>query len=107
MPDLQQDLDPLRNCAGLVFGFVFRDGKARQVTDQTLAESLEGGYDWIWLHLALSDHRARRFLEHYADCPDQARQLVTAGEERVQIHLDPNGGHGVLPDLQKDFDDEW
>jgi zinc transporter len=107
MPDLPQNSSPLGHCAGLIFGFVFREGRGLEVRDETLAAAIEPGYDWVWLHLALSDHRARRFLEHYADCPDEARKMVTGGEERMQIHLTAGGGHGVLPDLEKDFDDEW
>jgi len=109
MSDLQQNqhTHPFANCAGLVFGFVFRDGKSVRVDDASLHGQLAQGYDWAWLHLGLSDHRARRFLETLSGCPEAARHLVTGGEDRLQIHLDASGAHGVLPDMQKDFDDEW
>ena len=43
----------LERCAGLVFGFLFRDGRASRLHDEVLAAGLAQGYDWFWLHLAL------------------------------------------------------
>ena len=95
----------LSRCAGLVFGFLFHAGRTVPAHEDTLAEALEQDHDWVWLNLSLSDHRARRFLESLPACPDEARSLLTGSETRIQIHLTPDGAHGVLPGLQKDFND--
>ncbi len=60
----------------------------------------------IWLHMGLSDHRARRFLENAAMVPAEARAFLQGGEDRIQIHLTPTGAYGVLPDLEQDFSDQ-
>jgi zinc transporter len=96
----------LERCAGLVFGFLFRDGRASRLHDEMLAAGLAQGYDWFWLHLSLADHRARRFLESFDDMVPDARELLLGTEDRIQIHLTPGGGWGILPDLERDFDDE-
>ena len=96
----------LERCAGLVFGFLFRDGRASRLHDEVLAAGLAQGYDWFWLHLSLADHRARRFLESFAEMAPDARELLLGTEDRIQIHLTPGGGWGMLPDLERDFDDE-
>jgi zinc transporter len=96
----------LERCAGLVFGFAFTGGRARPITEPTLEAALAGGGDWVWLHLALSDHHARRFLESFASLSAGARELLLGTEERIQLHLTPGGGWGVLPDIERDFADE-
>lgn len=93
----------LRNCAGLVFGFVFRGGQGQLVRDETLRAALDGG---VWLHLGLSDHRARRFLNDFPDLPETGRALLLGGETRIQILLAQDHAAGVLPDIEKDFDDQ-
>lgn len=97
---------PLDRCAGLVFGFHFHDGQARPVSDATLGAALEAGHDWLWLHLALSDHRARRFLETMPFIPGDARTLMLSAEDRIQLHLTESGAWGFLPDIERDFADE-
>jgi len=96
----------LERCAGLVFGFVFRDAKAIRVRDETLGGQLAQGYGWLWLHLALSDHRARRFVESFDDIPAEARTLILSQEDRIQLHLTASGAWGILPDIERDFSDE-
>ena len=99
----------LERCAGLVFGYLFHGGGATRVNDQTLSGHLEHGtdhqYDWVWLHLALADHRARRFLESFGEMPQPARALMLASEDRIQLHLTPTGAYGLLPDIERDFAD--
>lgn len=97
---------PLDRCAGLVFGFHFHDGQARPVSDATLGAALEAGHDWLWLHLALSDHRARRFLETMPGIADDARALMLSAEDRIQLHLTEGGAFGILPDIERDFVDQ-
>ena len=102
MADSTSDLS---RCAGLVFGFLFHGGQARNVSDESLAAHLGHGHDWIWLHLALADHRARRFLENFAALPADARELMLTPEDRIQLHLTPTGAYGLLPDIERDFAD--
>jgi zinc transporter len=96
----------LERCAGLVFGFVFRGAEAVRVRDETLAGQLANGYGWLWLHLALSDHRARRFVEGFDDIPADARALILSQEDRIQLHLTASGAWGILPDIERDFSDQ-
>jgi zinc transporter len=96
----------LQNCAGLAFGFVFQGGRGRLVHDDTLHDALGLGADWIWLHLGLSDHRARRFLNDFPELPEIGRALLLGGESRIQIALAADHAAGVLPDLEKDFEDQ-
>ena len=99
-------MENLRNWAGLVFGFVFRDGQGQLVRDETLRAALDGGADWVWLLLGRSDHRARRFLNDFPDLPEAGRALLLGCETRIQILLAQDHAAGVLPDIEKDFDDQ-
>ena len=96
---------PLERCAGLVFGYLFHGGAGTRVNDETLSHHLGHAHDWTWLHLALADHRARRFLESFAEMPKGARDLMLTQEDRVQLHLTPAGAYGLLPDIERDFAD--
>lgn len=96
----------LARCAGLIFGFLFRDGEVVRLKEETLASHLDEAHDWCWLHLALADHRARRFLETFAPISAEARELILSQEDRVQLHLTTAGAYGLLPDIERDFDDE-
>ena len=96
----------LDRCAGLVFGFLFHDGKGLRVNDATLARHLEHPHDWVWLHLSLADRRAHRFIEQFEAMEPRARALMRAPEDRVQFHLTPHGAWGVLPDIERDFGDQ-
>ena len=85
---------PLERCAGLVFGYLFHGGAGKRVNDDTLSHHLGHAHDWTWLHLALADHRARRFLESFGEMPKAARELMLTPEDRVQLHLTPTGPMG-------------
>lgn len=91
-------------CAGLVFGFVFRGNGVIPVNEHTLPKVMALGADWCWLHLALADHRTRRFLDTLP-IPDVAHEVLLLAEDRVQIHLTPDGAWGLLPDIERDFAD--
>jgi zinc transporter len=75
------------------------------VGDETLGHACEAPHDWLWLHLALSDHRARRFIETMEAAPPDARALLLSGEDRIQLHLTDTGAYGILPDIERDFAD--
>src|SRR6185312_5319580 len=104
-PRVSSPISSLGRCAGLVFGYLFHGADKTRVSDETLAQHLGHGHDWTWLHLALADHRARRFLESFGEMPAAARALVLASEDRIQLHLTPSGAYGLLPDIERDFAD--
>jgi zinc transporter len=96
----------LKKNPGLLWGLAVRDGKARRIIDDTAADTLAEPYDWVWMHFALSDHRARRFLETFEAAPEAARALLLSDEARAQIHLTATCAYGVMPDIEKDFHGE-
>ena len=87
---------------GLAFGFIFRGGKGHLVHDEILHDALEEDADWVWLHLGLSDYRARRFLNDFPELPEHGRALLLGGESRIEIAPAPDHAAGVLPDLEID-----
>lgn len=93
----------LANCSGHVFAFTFRDGAGSRIADDAFAQALAQPHDWVWLHLGLSDHRARRFLENWPEPDGDARALLLGNEDRIQFHLPPGAAFGVLPDIEQDF----
>lgn len=93
----------LASCNGQVFAFLFRDGVGARIPDGEFAPALARPHDWVWLHLGLSDHRARRFLENWPDLGDEARALLLGNEDRIQLLLPPGAAFGVLPDIAQDF----
>jgi zinc transporter len=95
----------LDRCAGLVFGFHVHGQTAHPVGDESLGHACAAPHDWLWLHLALSDHRARRFIETLEAAPPEARILLLSGEDRIQLHLTDTGAFGILPDIERDFAD--
>ena len=97
----------LERCSGLVFGFLFREGRRTvRVHDETLAQGLADGHDWAWLRLSLAAHRARRFQDSFDALPPDARALLLGTEDRIQLHLPPDGAWGILPDIERDFADQ-
>lgn len=99
-------MSSLSACTGHVFALVFRHGHAARLTPDGLADALALPHDWAWLHLGLSDHRARRFLESWPPLDASARALMLGAEDRVQLHLTGATAQGVLPDFDQDFADE-
>jgi zinc transporter len=101
-----RDANPvLDRCAGLVFGFHVHGAAAHPVGDESLGRACEAPHDWLWLHLALSDHRARRFIETLDAASPDARALLLSGEDRIQLYLTDTGAYGILPDIERDFAD--
>jgi zinc transporter len=92
------------NCTGQVFALVFRDGVAARVADRDWPQAPL--HDWAWLHMGLSDHRARRFLEGFESLSPEARALLLGAEDRIQLHLAGGTAFGVLPDIAQDFAEE-
>jgi len=96
----------LKKSIGLLWGLTFRDGRASRMTDDTYDEQIAAPHDWAWAHFALSDHRARRFLQLYEAAPAAARALLLSTETRPQIHLSAGCAYGILPDIERGFEGE-
>jgi zinc transporter len=96
----------LKTTPGLLWGFTVRAGEASRLVNESAPDQLAQPHDWAWMHFALSDHRARRFLETADAVPPDARALILSNETRLQIHLAPHCAHGILPDIEKDFEGE-
>ncbi|HWA92538.1 MAG TPA: CorA family divalent cation transporter [Rhizomicrobium sp.] len=94
----------LTKSPGLLWGLAVRGGAATRMIDDTASAILEAPHDWCWMHFALSDHRARRFIEGFEAAPAEARELLLSGEARPQIHLTRDCAYGVIPDFEKDFE---
>lgn len=58
----------------------------------------------LWLHLNLTDSRARAWLTQRQDLPEEARDLLLGADARVHVELLPHGVMAVLGDLYHDFD---
>src|SRR5262249_49499695 len=58
----------------------------------------------LWMHFALSDHRARHFIEGLSMAPAAARALVLGNDRRLQINVSGSWAFGVLPDIARDFE---
>jgi zinc transporter len=69
-----------------------------------LQRRLENSEGWIWLHLPLSDQRARTLIEQIESLPAAARELILAAETRVQIQFAEGWTYGVSPDLERDLE---
>lgn len=95
---------PLAPSPGLLWGFVFRAGAGARLINESANATLAEPHDWAWMHFALSDHRARRYLDGFAAAPAAARALLLSSETRLQIHLAQDHAFGILPDIEKDFD---
>ncbi|HWA03592.1 MAG TPA: CorA family divalent cation transporter [Rhizomicrobium sp.] len=98
-------LQTLKKNPGLLWGLAVREGRAERMIDDTAAEILAAPHDWCWMHFALSDHRARRFIESFDAAPPEARELLLENETRPQLHLAPGAAYGVIPDFEKDFEE--
>lgn len=98
-------LSTLTKSPGMLWGLAARGGAAVRLIEDNAAEMLAAPHDWAWLHFALSDHRARRFIEGFETAPEAARALLLSGETRPQLHLSQGCVYGVIPDFEKDFDE--
>src|ERR1700759_4362181 len=96
----------LKRSPGLLWGLVFAGGKGARLTEENYEDRITGPHEWAWMHFALSDHRARRFLETFDAVPAPVRTLLLSNETRLQIHLAPHSAHGILPDIEKYFEGE-
>jgi Mg2+ and Co2+ transporter CorA len=97
-------LQAVKKNPGLLWGLAVRAGRTARMGADNAADVLAMRHDWCWMHFALSDHRARRFLEGFEQAPKPAREMLLEGETRPQLHLGPGCAWGVIPDFEKDFE---
>lgn len=57
-----------------------------------------------WIHLNLTDSRARAWLGQRRELSEEARELLLGTDPRVHVQLLPEGVAAVLGDLHHDFD---
>jgi len=100
----RDDRPPRPLSSAFLWAFSFTGGLATPLTDQTVRERLAADDGWVWLHLPLSDQRARSFLERLEGLPDAARELILAAEPRPQVQFVGDWAYGVLPDVQRTLD---
>ena len=86
--------------SGLICGFRLAGPKP---TADELPQALPPD-EPLWLHLNLTDSRARAWLTQRADVPEEARELLLGSDARVHVELLPQGVAAVLGDLYHDFD---
>ena len=75
---------------GLLWGLAVHDGVAERVIDDTAADILARPHDWCWMHFALSDHRARRFIETFPESVTAAEAAIAA--EGLELKRTPIRG---------------
>lgn len=91
---------PSLDGSGLICGF-------RLAGPQPMADELPDTFpvdEPLWLHVNLTDSRARAWLTHRQDLPEEARDLLLGADARVHVELLPHGVMAVLGDLYHDFD---
>lgn len=58
---------------------------------------------WTWRHFPVGDVRAQAFIAGLDTTPAEFRDLVAAGEDRVQLRAQGDWAFGVLPDFERDL----
>ncbi|RYZ09686.1 MAG: Mg2+/Co2+ transporter [Myxococcales bacterium] len=91
---------PAFDGSGLICGFRL---SGPHPTSDELPEPLPQDHP-LWLHLNLTDSRARAWLTRQQDVPEEARDLLLSADARVHVELLPHGVLAVLGDLYHDFD---
>src|SRR5262249_5189589 len=79
----------------------------RALPRKALPANLHDPGNWIWAHFALSDQRARRFLQNFGDAPKDARALLVDEDRSPCIVFGEGWAFGVLPDFEMEFDGEY
>lgn len=84
---------------GLICGFRLGEAGAEPIAVPRDTEA-------VWLHFNLSDSRARRWLEHHAPIPEEAREALAGEEVRLGLRVLPEAFVMVLGDLHHAFGTE-
>src|SRR5262245_49764695 len=82
---------------GLVAAYRFREGyPAEALEPHELPAAMAAEDGWLWLHFALTDKLARDFIDRLEALPPQARQHLTAREDRLGLETVENALIGVI-----------
>jgi len=98
--------DPTRGAplAGLISAYQFGpDGTAIPIATDQVDAALADTSGWVWLHLALTDTRAREWIASHAPLTDRGRMSLTGPDDH--LHLDVVGREiiGTIPDLRREL----
>lgn len=89
---------------GLICAFRFRTESSAEVFGwNAISDSPGSGGGPVWIHVSLTDTRARRWLEERAHLPEAAREGLFDPEPRVHAQTLSDGLVVVLSDLHHDF----
>ena len=100
---------PAAENRGLICAFALAPFSPRgeEVLDQPLAPGPRPGDEGetapLWLHLNLTDARARLWLSKGSGLPDEARAHLLSSDPRSYVEVLPEGVVAVLGDLDHDF----
>lgn len=100
-PEKEKDQSAL---IGLVWAFQFAtDGSATPIPAERVEAVLAAPSGWVWLHFALTDARARRWISERAPISEHAREALAGADDH--LHLDIVGAEiiGTIPDLHRDL----
>ncbi|HYQ14466.1 MAG TPA: CorA family divalent cation transporter [Polyangiaceae bacterium] len=86
--------------SGLICGF--RLSRPAPLGDALPSGPAQG--DPLWVHVNLTDTRARAWLAQRRELPEEARELLLGTDARVHVEVLDEGIVAVLGDLYHDFD---
>lgn len=87
---------------GVICAYRFVDGAARPLSADFVPVATPDP-SWTWIHLRLSDTRARAKLAQTPGLPAEALEIFAESDPRVQIAQAQGWVFGALPDLQRDL----
>lgn len=90
---------------GIVFSYhVVGDASHRLIGWDAVETAMAGGQGFVWLHLDLSVRRAREWIAHAPEIPEDLR--IELGSSDVRTRLEHHQGtlFGVFTDMQYDID---
>ncbi len=89
--------------SGIVWVYRFlEDGNAVELPCEEADAALGDPTGWVWIHVGLADVRARSWIAR-APISETARNLLTGGDEHLQLDILGGAIVGVLPDLHQEF----
>jgi zinc transporter len=90
--------------SGILWVYRFDDDGAAAIVaceDVDVALAAPGG--WTWVHVGLSDARARNWLARHAPVSEVAREVLTGADEHLRLDNYGSEFVGTVPDLHQEF----